>query len=40
MEITVRAADVALIFPRRRGQGDYAASAATWDRNSNSSGLT
>ena len=29
-----------LIFPRRRGQDDYAANAATWDRNSNSIGLT
>jgi hypothetical protein len=30
----------ALIFPRRRGQHDYAASAAVWDLNSNSIGLT
>ena len=29
-----------LIFPRRRGQVDYAASAAVWDLNSNSMGLT
>ena len=31
--------ELALIFPRRRGQVDYAAKAATWDRNSNSIGL-
>jgi hypothetical protein len=29
-----------LIFPRRRGRSDYAASAATCARNSNSMGLT
>jgi hypothetical protein len=29
-----------LIFPRQRGQGDYAARAAVWDLNSNSMGLT
>ena len=29
-----------VIFPRRRGQSDYAANAAMWDRNSNSIGLT
>jgi hypothetical protein len=29
-----------VILPRRRGQDDYAANAATWDRNSNSIGLT
>ena len=31
---------VVLIFPRRRGQVDYAARAAVWDLNSNSMGLT
>jgi len=29
-----------LIFPRRRGQRDYAATAPVWDLNSNSIGLT
>jgi hypothetical protein len=36
---TYRSADVEVIFPRRRGHSDYAANAATWDRNSNSIGL-
>ena len=31
---------LALIFPRRRGQRDYAATAPVWDLNSNSIGLT
>jgi hypothetical protein len=31
---------VTLIFPRRRGQRDYAATAPVWDLNSNSIGLT